>query len=184
MEFLVEIVYGKWSRWNPPLWLKGAGLTVKSPKRHSIWHFFSPFYFLATMRFVLLPERTCLMPDSFRTYLILCFFTSSQTWFFVLINIFGSTGKSWFKKPLFFFLKSRVVWFKKDICIESKNRSSEKNVLFRWICNLRSFLNREFTVLNMYHVSWFSFEHTVFSLVGQPFQVAVVVLAPSSKRRH
>ena len=30
---------------------------------------------------------------------------------------------------------------------ESKNRSSEKNALCRWICNLRSFLNREFTVL-------------------------------------
>ena len=56
------------------------------------------------------------------------------------------TVNSWFKKVHFSFLKSRVVWFKKDLCSESKNRLSEKNALCRWIWNLRSFLNREFTV--------------------------------------
>ena len=65
-----------------------------------------------------------------------------------LWGIFGSTVNSQFKKVYFFFLKSKVVWFKKDLCSESKNRSSEKNALCRWICNLRSFLNREFTVLS------------------------------------
>ena len=57
------------------------------------------------------------------------------------------TVNSRFKKVHFSFLKSRVVWFKKDQCSKSKNRSSEKNALCRQICNLRSFLNREFTVL-------------------------------------
>ena len=57
------------------------------------------------------------------------------------------TVYSGFKKVLFSFLKSRVVWFKKDLCSESKNRSSEKkNALCRWICNLRSFLNRKSTL--------------------------------------
>ena len=58
---------------------------------------------------------------------------------------FGATVKSWFKKVHFFFLKSRLVWFKKDLCSESKNWTPQKNALCRWICNLRSFLNREFT---------------------------------------
>ena len=57
-----------------------------------------------------------------------------------------NTVNSRFKKVHFSSLKSRVVWFKKDLCSESKNRLSEKNALCRWICNLRSFLNREFTV--------------------------------------
>ena len=61
------------------------------------------------------------------------------------------TVNSRFKKVHFSFLKSRVVWFKKDLCSESKNRSSEKNALCRWICNLRSFLNREFTE-NLYKI--------------------------------
>ena len=60
-----------------------------------------------------------------------------------------STVNSRFKKLHFYFLKSRVVWFKKDLWYESKNRLSEKNALCRWICKLRSFLNREFTVLNV-----------------------------------
>ena len=60
---------------------------------------------------------------------------------------FESTVKSWFKKVHFFFLKSRLVWFKKDLCSESKNRFPEKNALCRWISNLRSFLNRDITVL-------------------------------------
>ena len=58
-----------------------------------------------------------------------------------------NTVNSWCKKVYFSFLKSRVVWFKEDLCYESKNQLSEKNALCRWICNLRSFLNREFTVL-------------------------------------
>ena len=57
------------------------------------------------------------------------------------------TVNSRFKKVHFSFLKSRVVWFRKDLCSESKNQLSEKNALCRWICNLRSFLNREFTVI-------------------------------------
>ena len=66
------------------------------------------------------------------------------------ISILG-TVNSRFKKVHFSFLKSRVVWCKKDLCSESKNRSSEKNALCSWICNLRSFLNREFTVLTGNH---------------------------------
>ena len=58
------------------------------------------------------------------------------------------TVNSRFMNVHFSFLKSRVVWFEKDLCSEFKNRSSEKNALFRWIRNLRSFLNREFTVLS------------------------------------
>ena len=54
-----------------------------------------------------------------------------------------NTVNSWFKKVHFSFLKSRVVWFKKDLCNESNNQSSKK---FGWICNLRPFLNQEFTV--------------------------------------
>ena len=57
------------------------------------------------------------------------------------------TVNSRFKKLHFSFLKSRDVWFKKDLCSESRNRSSEKNAWCRWICKLRSLLNREFTVL-------------------------------------
>ena len=66
---------------------------------------------------------------------------------FELLLFWGSTVNSRFKKVHFSFLKSRVVWFKKDLCSESKNRSSEKYTLCMWICNLRSFLNRESTVL-------------------------------------
>ena len=58
-----------------------------------------------------------------------------------------STVESRFKKFHFSFLKSGVVWFQKDLCSESKNWSSEINALCRWICNLRSFLNQEFTVV-------------------------------------
>ena len=63
------------------------------------------------------------------------------------LQILGNTVNSWFKKVHFSFLNLRVVWFKKDLCSEFKNLSSEKNALCRWICNLRSLLNREFTVL-------------------------------------
>ena len=56
-------------------------------------------------------------------------------------------ANSWFKKVNISFLKSRVVWFKKDLCSKPKNRSSERNTSCRWICNLRSFLNLEFTIL-------------------------------------
>ena len=80
---------------------------------------------------------------------------STTTWtefchnFFCNINPFWlyNTVNSRFKKVQFSFLKSRVVWSKKYLCSESKNQSSKKNALCRWICNLRSFLNREFTVL-------------------------------------
>ena len=56
------------------------------------------------------------------------------------------TVNSQFKKVHFSFLRSRDLR-KIYICSESKDRLSEKNALCRWICNLRSFLNREFTVL-------------------------------------
>ena len=59
-----------------------------------------------------------------------------------------NTVNSRFKKFNFSFLKSRVVWFKKNLYSESKNRSTEKNAWCRWICNLISFLNREFSVLD------------------------------------
>ena len=65
---------------------------------------------------------------------------------------FDDTVNSQFKTVHFSFLKSRVVWFKKELCSESKNRSSEKNALFTWICNLRSFLNREFSVPDFPHI--------------------------------
>ena len=43
---------------------------------------------------------------------------------------------------IFFLIK-----FKNHLCSESRNKLSKKNALCRWICNLTSFLNREFTVL-------------------------------------
>ena len=66
-----------------------------------------------------------------------------------VFTYFRCTVNFWYKKVHFFFLQSRVFWFKKDLCGEPKNRSSEKNALCRWICNLRSFLNWEFTVLGL-----------------------------------
>ena len=73
------------------------------------------------------------------------------SWFQLLLKpefwSVSSTVNSRFKKVNFSFLKSRVVWFKKNLWSDSKNWPSEKNVLCRWICNLRSFLNREFTVV-------------------------------------
>ena len=83
------------------------------------------------------------------------------------------TVNSRFKKVHFSFLKSRVVWFKKDLCSESKNWLSEKNALCRWICNLRSFLNREFIVysihllcllINLMHQSLNKSKCTVFNI--------------------
>ena len=44
------------------------------------------------------------------------------------------TVNSRFKKLLFSFLKFRVVCFKKDLSTESRNRVSQKNSLYKWIC--------------------------------------------------
>ena len=59
------------------------------------------------------------------------------------------TDKSRFKKLHFSFPKLSVDWFKKHSYTEFNNLLVEKNVLCRWICKLRSFLNREFTVLEI-----------------------------------
>ena len=60
---------------------------------------------------------------------------------------------------------------------ESKNRSSEKNVLCRWICKLKPFLNREFTVLNniFYRIYIFLLQDQ-----GSPVTAVTVKLIPPS----
>ena len=49
------------------------------------------------------------------------------------------------RKSIVPFLNRELFNLGKIFCSESKNQSSEKNALCRWICNLKSFLNREFT---------------------------------------
>ena len=73
------------------------------------------------------------------------------------MHLTHSTVKSWFKKVHFFFLKSRLVWFKKDLCSESKNRLPPKNPLCRWISNLRSFLNQDITVIEIFYQDQMTF---------------------------
>ena len=68
----------------------------------------------------------------------------------IILTYLSSAVNSRFKKLRFSFLKSRVVWFKKDLLYEPKNQASERNTLCRWICKLRSLLNRVFTVFNFY----------------------------------